>query len=195
MCTRYSYLRSLCCVLYFYDVEFDTVCRLEHFSLHLFVLSKNCIYFTKIHTDVLAVISLNNTCHNILLTAIIFIVQRFSLFFTDLLHNDLFGFLCSNTSEVLRYDLHMNNITRIIKFILQSCIGNADLHLRIFYFFHYCLVCKDFDFTGLTIHCHTDIVCFAVFILTGSNKRILNGFKQNIFADAFLFFYIIQCFD
>ena len=76
---------SLRGVLYFHNVNLDTLGGLEYFALYLLVLGQHGICLTQIDADVLAYITLYYAGHNILFLLVVLVVDHASLFLTDLL--------------------------------------------------------------------------------------------------------------
>ena len=50
----YGDARSLWCILYFQNIYFGTLCRLEHLALYLLSLIQDSVNLTKVDADVLA---------------------------------------------------------------------------------------------------------------------------------------------
>ena len=166
MCTGYKDFWSLWCVLNFYDIKLNTLCRLEMLSFHLFVLCKDCICFSKIHTDILANITLYDTCYDILLFLEILIKYCLALFFSDLLKNQVLCILCCNTSEFLGMKLNLCDISDMKCRIDLLCILKTDLDCRIKYFFNNFSLCVYRVVTCVAVHNDLNIIGCSEMVLT-----------------------------
>ena len=117
----------------------------------------------------------------------VLIKQNFTLFFADLLKNDVFGILGCNTAKLFGFNFYRNDITKLIAGICTFCIGKSDLHDRILYQIDNGLFCHNLKITGLGVNAYLYIICFAKMVFTGLDQRLLDCFQQRIFADILLF--------
>ena len=102
MCSGNKDTRSLRCILYLKNIHFDSLSRLEGLTLHLLILSKDCICLAKIYAYIMSYHTLYNAGNNLFLIAVILVKQNFSLFLTDFLKDYVLCILCCNTAKFVR---------------------------------------------------------------------------------------------
>ena len=73
--------------------------RLEHLTLYLLIFCQHSIHLTKVYADITSNITLYDTSYDIFFFFKILIVNHFTLFFTNLLKDQILCILCCNTSE------------------------------------------------------------------------------------------------
>ena len=187
-------LRTLWCIFYFQNIQFNSLCRLEHLGFYLLVFCKHSICLSKINAVVSSHASLNNTCYNVSLFSVILIENHFPLFLTDFLKNHIFRILCSNTSKLFGFHFYIYHISQCILGMHHSSICKTDFCHWILHFFYNGFLCKYAEITGLRINIYLNVICFSKMILACLNQRLLNSLKQCILADRFFFFQNIQRF-
>ena len=163
-------LWSFGCIFNFHNIELDTFCWLEVFTLHLFGLCQHRIYFSEVDTDIPSRITLYNACHDIPLFIEILMIEGFPLFLTNLLDNNLFCLLSCDTSEVSRCHLNMDNITQFTVNISQPRIGQTDLKNIILHLFYNFFFRINNHITGVSVNIYPDIVRFTILVFAGSNQ-------------------------
>ena len=85
MCSGNKHSRSFGGRFYFQDINFDSLCWLEYLAFYLLILCEDGIHFTEVDAHILSNITLNDTCYDIFLFAVVLIKKNFSLFLTDFL--------------------------------------------------------------------------------------------------------------
>ena len=123
MCSGNQDLRSLVCIFYFYDVQFDTVCWLKYFAFNLLFFCENSIcLIIKTYTDILSIITLYYTCYDVFFFMCEMLEYHSSFFFFNLLHDNTSCMLCSDSSEVLWSHFDVYYIANLIVETNHLCI-------------------------------------------------------------------------
>ena len=139
-------------------------------SRNHFFFVQNSIHLAQIDTDTFTHVALYNTGNHFTFFAKILIVKYFSLFFTDLLQDHVFGILSSNTAKGFGLYLHINNIAGFIGRIDHFGICQADLLYGIFHLFCDGLCRHHMEITGLPVNGYRHVVSFTEMIFAGLQK-------------------------
>ena len=161
---------------------------MEDLTFHLLFLGEHGVSLViQTDADVLSIIPLYHTGHNIFLFMGEMFKKDSPLFFFDLLDNNASGVLGSNTSEILRSHLDVYHISQIIMEIPHLCVFKTDLCGRIFHFFHNCLLHENRNISGFSVHIDLHDGIFSKVSVTGCHQRILDCLHDHFFFDIFLF--------
>ena len=192
MCSGNKDTRSLRCILYLKNIHFDSLSRLEGLTLHLLILSKDCICLAKIYAYIMSYHTLYNAGNNLFLIAVILVKQNFSLFLTDFLKDYVLCILCCNTAKFVRVNRYLQDIANLCIGILLLCFYKRNLLSRIFYVFYNPAVCIYTEIACFSVNGNMYIVSFSKMILVCLDQGLLNGIQQSFLADIFLAFQFVQ---
>ena len=188
MCTAHGDPRSSRRIPYFGHIQFYFFVRLESFRLHLFGFGKYRIDLPDIDGIISAVISLYCPGYDVPFLHIILVKQNFSLLFAYFLNDNLFCFLCRNTSEIFRCHLDAHIRAELFFSIFYFCFHDGNLKRLVFYLFHYFFILIYMEFPRIFIQGNTDVIRFAKLVFARCQQGILYRLYQNVFTDIFFFF-------
>ena len=186
-------LRSLA---YPFHINTDTFIHRKLLALHLFLRCEQCIDFSDIDGVSSVIVTLNHTGDDTVFRGLILILDDPFLLFPDFLNHHLLSLLGRDTTEVFRCHFDGYNISELAFRELLRRIRFGNLLRIIGHLSYHRLLHIDVEFTGLTVHIHTDILntlfgirafSFAELSFTSHHQRTLDRLEKGFLVD-FLFF-------
>ena len=161
---------------------------MEDLSFYLLFFRENGVSLVvETDADILAVVPLYHTGHDILFLVGEMFKKDTALLFLDLLHNDASRMLSGDPAKILRCHLDVDNVSQLVMDIPHLRVFQTDLRGGVFHLFHYCLFHKDRDISGLSVHIYLHDGILSEISVTGCHQRIFNRLHNHFFFDIFLF--------